>query len=506
MESFSFDADTLGQSGCYEEVLQLLRSSDYTDAFICKRCNLRRAEEFEIDRKKRPPLPRPESAADVLLQLFLAGEALKLELAASLLGTENIALLEGMGLLSGSDSGEYYSTVSLYPVEELYIASDRWNTPDGAPLKDADDTVYPAFIPNTRLFLQHLPEREDVHFLDLCAGTGIAALRAAKRGAAQSWSGDIAERSTRFAEFNRRLNGIPNARIVTSDLYQSLAGLRFDVIVAHPPYVPTLQPRWIFASGGSDGEEITRKIVEGLPDHLNDGGCFMALTMASDRAARPLEYRIREWLGARHTEFDIALIIRRELDPQTFAFRANRDTIRTREESEKWNELFAKLQIQSLVYGFICIQKRAGTGRPFTVRRQTPTSSRSPWEWLIQWETASHGDTLPDIILNSRLYASQRTEFDVQHKLEQGLWTPSKYTFRIDYPFSMECDAQSWMAHLISLCNGQVTGRDALRILVEKSVFPKSTGEIEFAQAAASLVSGGFIEVEGYRFVDTGKV
>ena len=70
----------------------------------------------------------------------------------------------------------------------------------------------------------------------------------------------------------------------------------------------------------------------------------------------------------------------------------------------------------------------------------------------------------------------------------------------------MECDAQSWMAHLISLCNGQVTGRDALRILVEKSVFPKSTGEIEFAQAAASLVSGGFIEVEGYRFVDTGKV
>lgn len=500
MESFSFDADILGQSGCYEEVLRFLRASDYNDAFICKRCNLRRAEEFEIDRKKRSPLPPPESAADVLLQLFLAGEALTPGLAVRLLGAENIALLEGMGLLKNSKSGEFYSTVSLYPVEELYIASDRWNTPDGTPLKDADDTVYPAFIPNTRLFLQHLPECKDIQFLDLCAGTGIAALLAAKRGTAQSWSGDIAERSTRFAEFNRRLNDIPNARIVTSDLYQALGGLRFDVIVAHPPYVPTLQPRWIFASGGGDGEEITRRIIEGLPDCLNDSGCFMALTMASDRAGRPLEYRIREWLGARHTEFDVALIIRRELDPKTFAFQANRDTIRTREESEKWNELFAKLQIQSLVYGFICVKKHAGTGLPFTVRRQAPTAaSRSPWEWLLQWETASHGDKLPEIILNSRLYASQRTDFDVQHKLEQGIWTPSKYTFRIDYPFSMECDVQQWMAHLTSLCNGQVTGRDALRMLIENNVFPKSTSEMEFAQAAASLVSGGFIEVEGYR-------
>ena len=500
MEAFSFEAATLGQSGCYEEVLQLLRAADYTDAFICKRFNLRRAEEFEIDRKKRSPLPLPESAADVLLQLFLAGEALPPELAASLLGAECIALLEGMGLLKNSKSGEFYSTVSLYPVEELYIASDRWNTPDGAPLKDADDTVYPAFIPNTRLFLKHLPECNDIQFLDLCAGTGVAALRAAKRGAAQSWSGDIAERSTRFAEFNRRLNAVPNARLVTGDLYQGLDGLLFDVIVAHPPYVPTLQPRWIFASGGGDGEEITRRIIEGLPDYLNDCGCFMALTMASDRAGRPLEYRIREWLGSRHTAFDIALIIRRELDPKTFAFQANRDTIRTREESEKWNELFAELQIQSLVYGFICIQKRAGTGRPFTVRRQAPpAASRSPWEWLLQWETASHGDTLSEIILNSRLYASQRTDFDVQHKLEHGIWTPTKYTFRIDYPFSMECDAQPWMAHLTSLCNGQITGRDLLRMLVENNVFPKSTSETEFAQAAASLVSGGFIEVEGYR-------
>jgi len=405
-----------------------------------------------------------------------------------------------MGLLQCSDAGECHATVSLYPVEELYIASDRWNTPDGAPLKDADDTVYPAFIPNTRLFLRHLPERDGATFLDLCAGTGIAALRAAKRGAAQSWSGDIAERSTQFAEFNRRLNGIPNARIVTSDLYQGLVGLQFDTIVAHPPYVPTLQPKWIFASGGSDGEEITRRIIAGLPDHLNDGGRFMALTMASDRTGQPLENRIREWLGIGHAEFDIALIVRKEMDPQTFAFRANRDTIRTREESEKWNQLFAKLKIQSLVYGFICIQKRTGAGRPFTLRRQAPAADfRSPWEWLFHWETAAHGNQLPEIILNSRLIASPRTEFEVLHRMQQGGWVPSKYTFQIAYPFSMECEAQPWMAHLISLCNSQATGRDVLRALMENNVLPKSTNEIEFAQAAASLVSGGFIEVEGFR-------
>jgi methylase of polypeptide subunit release factors len=494
------DANALGRAARFDELLGFLRNSNYSDAFICERLHLERAEDFELDSKKRDPLPLAESPADILLALFLAGNAVRISTARSLLGDRNIELLGGMGLLAVDEDAHLCSaTAALYPVEDIYIASDRWNMPDGSPLEVPDDTVYPAFIPNTRLFVRHLPHRPGAKYLDLCAGTGIAALWAASRGAGQAWSGDIADRSSQFAEFNRRLNALPNVHVITSDLYKNMAGLRFDVISAHPPYVPTLQPKWIFFSGGRDGEEITRRIIEGVPDHLEQGGSFIALTMGGDRKNQPFEYRIREWLGTAEGEFDIAFLVRKEMDPQEFALRANRETLRTREESELWDRFFRKLQVTSLSYGFICIQRRSGAGTAFTVRRQTSSlTSRDPWEWLFRWEAAAHGERMLQLILDSTLLAAKEMEFQVLHRLNQGTWMPSNYSLRIDYPFSMECEVQPWMAHFISLCDGRATGRDAFRTLIQNGILPESIPESEFAQAAASLISGGFIEVEGF--------
>jgi SAM-dependent methyltransferase len=500
MDIYTANVDALGGTGRFDEVRAFLKDSDYSDAFICRRYHLQCPEDFELDSQKRAPLPALESTADLLLTLFLAGEKVKRDTAMRFAHADQIALLEGMGLLRQEpDSGQYYAPVALYPVEELYIVSDRWSNPDDSKYVSEQDTVYPAFIPNTRLFLRNLPERPGSTFLDLCAGTGIAALLAAKRGAGYAWSGDIAERSTRFAEFNRRLNGIENVKTVTSDLYQSMGNDCFDVIVAHPPYVPTIQPRWIFFSGGKDGEEITRRIIEGLPSHLNEGGVFFCLTMGGNRVSQPFERRVREWLGDCAQEFDIAFLVRQEIDPQEFALRANRETIRTREESDLWRRFFKDLQVISLAYGFLCIQRRAEALKPFTVRRRPASqTSRSPWEWLLKWETASSGNELSRRLLDSPLHASSHTEFEVLHKIEQNAWQPSSYKLRIDYPFDMECDAQPWMAHMISLCNGKSTGREIFLALKENAVFPESAREDEFARAAVSLASGGFIEIEGF--------
>ncbi|HMD69989.1 MAG TPA: class I SAM-dependent methyltransferase [Bryobacteraceae bacterium] len=485
--------DSLGRSGRFEELRELLRSSGYTEEFLCGRFGLKRAEQFDLDRGRRGPLSEAESAADVLTALYLAGEFVSLEQAERLVGRAGVGLLSGMGLLEmDAGGGRCHGTVALYPLADLHIASDRWSNPDNAPFEAPNDTVYPAFIPNTRLFLAHVPLGECGSFLDLCAGTGIAAILAARQGAREAWAGDIAERCTRFAEFNGRLNGVAHFHAVTSDLYESLSGRAFDRIVAHPPYVPVLKPKWIFFSGGEDGEEITRRIVEGLPAHLNDHGVFLALTMGSDRSDAPFEWRIREWLGEDGRDFDIALIVRKIYEPHDFA-------LRNREESEAWKKLFARLGVESLVYGVIAIQRRTGARETFTVRRQaSPGRTRAPWEWLLAWESAAKED-LTRLILERPLHRGSDTEFQVRHRLEGSAWTPQRYTLRTERPFSMECDAHPWMANLIALCDGRATGRDQLRVLVENGVLPQGIAEEEFARAAAGLVSGGFIEVEGFR-------
>ena len=483
--------DSLGRSGKFDELREFLRSAGYTEEFLCARFGLERAEQFELDRGKRTPLPEPLSAADILTALYLAGEFVFLEQAERLMGRDGVGLLSDMGLLAiDMAGGRCHGTVALYPLADLHIASDRWSNPGGAPFDAPSDTVYPAFIPNTRLFLAHVPLGECASFLDLCAGTGIAALMAARQGAREAWAGDIAERCTRFAEFNGRLNGVGNFHPVTSDLYGNLSS--FDRIVAHPPYVPALQPKWIFFSGGEDGEEITRRIVQGLPTHLNDRGVFLALTMGSDRSDAPFESRIREWLGEGGRDFDIALIVRKILEPLEFA-------ARSREESGAWKKLFARLGVESLVYGIVAIQRRTGARRTFTVRRQaSPGSRRAPWEWLLAWESAATED-LTQLMLERPLHRGCDAEFQVRHRLEGSGWTPRQYTLQTQWPFSMECDAHPWMANLIALCDGHATGRDLLRVLVENQVLPRGIAEDEFARAAAALVSGGFIEVEGFR-------
>jgi hypothetical protein len=480
--------DSLGRSGKFDELREFLRCSGYTEEFLRARFHLERAEQFELDRGKRAPLPEPASAADILTALYLAGEFASLAEAERLMGRDGVGLLSGMGLLEiDAGGGRCHGTVALYPLADLHIASDRWSNPDDAPFEAPSDTVYPAFIPNTRLFLEHVPLGECGSFLDLCAGTGIAAILAARQGAREAWAGDIAERCTRFAEFNGRLNGVANYHPVTSDLYVSFSS--FERIVAHPPYVPALQPKWIFFSGGEDGEEITRRIVEGLPAHLNDRGVFLALTMGTDRSDAPFERRIREWLGEGGGEFDIALIVRKIFEPHEFA-------VRNREESAAWKKLFARLGVESLVYGFVVIQRRNGAGERFTVRRQTsPGRRRAPWEWLLAWEGADK----EGLILERSLHRGGDAEFQVRHRLEGSAWTPQRYRLRTEWPFSMECDAHPWMANLIALCDGRATGRDLLGVLVENEVLPRGIPEEEFAHAAAGLVSGGFIEVEGFR-------
>jgi len=219
---------------------------------------------------------------------------------------------------------------------------------------------------------------------------------------------------------------------------------------------------------------------------------FLALTMGTDRIDAPFESRIREWLGEGGGDFDIALIVRKTLEPHEFA-------ARNREESRAWKKLFARLGVESLVYGFVVIQRRTGARQTFTVRRQaSPGPRRAPWEWLLAWESAATED-LTRLILDRPLHRGCDADFLVRHRLEGSAWTPQQYTLQAEWPFRMECDAHPWMANLISLCDGRATGRDQLRVLVENEVVPRNVSEEEFARAAAGLVSGGFIEVEGFR-------
>ena len=88
---------------------------------------------------------------------------------------------------------------------------------------------------------------------------------------------DISRRAVLNARLNARLNGV-RVRALRGDLFAPVAGERFDLIVANPPYVPAqttscrrggVERAW---EGGVDGRVLRRPPLREAPRHLTPDG------------------------------------------------------------------------------------------------------------------------------------------------------------------------------------------------------------------------------------------
>ena len=497
----------------FAELCAALVQTGYLEAAICQRLGIERISQFALDQTQRPARQHSADTLDLMIQLFLEGASIPRSVTSAL----PLQLLLDFGLVTSSpqNSDLFAATVMLAPMRGLYTVADRQRPMHEQTTQLFTDIVYPAIVPNTDLFLELArPEAQNScdSFLDLCAGTGIAAMLAAANGARQAYAYDVTERSTVFADFNRRLNGLLNVTAARGDLYEPAGELTFDRIVAHPPYVPVFRPQFIFDSGGQDGEQIVRRIIEGLPRYLRPGGVFHSLTMGTDRA-QPFEQRVREWLGKDQGEFDVAMVVRKTLQPHEWAAD---NVIRNRgpvTDISEWRAFFREIGAKAMPYGFLTIQRRARIRPVFTVRRQTGARTGfAEHAWLMQWETqiVEHG---PDALLAARPLAASKLQMTVEHHLQSDEpvqsddprlqsddpgnadWIPDTYLLLTEYPFRMELRAQPFIAHLLTCANGIFTGAELLeKLKADGALHPDAPAE-EFAEMLAVLVSGGFLKL-----------
>lgn len=120
------------------------------------------------------------------------------------------------------------------------------------------------------------------HVLDLCTGSGLLAVTAALRGAARVVAVDVSGRALVSAWLNARLNGV-RVEARRGDLFDAVAGERFDVITSNPPYLPGPSERlpqggaaraW---EGGVSGRVFIDRICDRAHEHLRQGGSLLLL-------------------------------------------------------------------------------------------------------------------------------------------------------------------------------------------------------------------------------------
>ena len=76
---------------------------------------------------------------------------------------------------------------------------------------------------------------------------------------------------------------------------------------------------------------------------------------------------------------------------------------------------------------------------------------------------------------------------------------PQEFTLEARYPFTVDCAIRPWAAYLIPRCDGKTTARELLAFLKENELLAADESEEGFADFLRVLISGGFLEIDGFR-------
>lgn len=477
----------------FARVARALREVSFDEQTICRAFHL--GDMSDVARLRVADLDQAgiSSQLQVMVRLFLVLRLVPRPEVERAFDETTVSSFLSLGLLGRGEFGDnYYAKVLLYPINGLVIASDREIDPHGSPLTGMAELVFPAVYEGTLQFLRLLPEL-DGDALDLCAGTGIAAFVLSRR-CRRAYSLDISARATAFARFNQALNGCEHVEVLQGDLYAPVEGQTFDCIVAHPPYVPSLGIETVWRDGGVTGDVFVRRIIEGLPQYLREGGCAMMLTQGVDTKAGAFEERARQWLGDRADEFDIIFASKTERSPSEviqLLFKKRPDS-----EAATLSEEFRRAGVINMPYGALFLRrvKRSPNRKSWIIR---PRLSSETVGADFQATFALHDRvSLPQFavdLAHAKPQLAPRLEITVRHVVHEGSLVPAEYVFSVGRPFEKRGQFDPWAIPMFTRFDGCLTVAEIYEAARAEGEMPEAFGLEDFVLLVTRSIEAGFL-------------
>jgi methylase of polypeptide subunit release factors len=486
------DAPDAGDAGAVARFREALEAAGYAEDHV--------AEALGID----PTEPRTfqdvavyerrlagHGTLDTLIKIFVLGLEVPVEQAEEALSPLGVDGAQALGVVR-READRVHRAVALTMAMGLCLANDVF-VPGSA--KQREDHVIGAGPASRTLaaLTVRVPCRSA---LDLGTGSGIQALLAA-RHADRVVATDTNRRALRFTEFNASLNGIDRVECREGSLYEPVAGERFDLVVANPPFVISPETRFEYRDSDLPGDEVSGLVVRGAAGHLEPGGFGSILCNWIQRAGEPWDATPRGWVEG--SGCDAWLLHADSQDPLTYASRwlSGYEGAAYAEALDRWLAYDRELGVEAVCTGAVILRERGG-GHPWIRSHHVPASrTQDATEHFLR--LFRNEDYLASLAGDEELLAGafrpapeQRIEQVMAYR--DGGYQVEQILLRLEPGLGFVGTADAYVLRLLSGCDGSRPLID----LVREAASTMEVGVEELAPVAIEMVrqmlSQGFLE------------
>lgn len=330
--------------------------------------------------------------------------------------------------------------------------------------------------------------------LDLGTGCGYQAFLAAAHSR-RVVATDRNPRAVAMAQFNALLNGLDQVECMEGDLFEPVAGRRFDLIVSNPPFVISPSSHYIFRDSGLAGDGICRRVLREAPAFLTEGGYCQILCNWAHLIGQEWRERLAEWAGGLGCDVWVMRCETQEAAVYAATWIEHTeggDRGHTAAEFDAWMDYYAEQGIEAISAGLITLRKTGGGGPNWFQADDAPARmlgacggavahAFAARDFLLQTQEASVLENLPLRIAPSALLETRFIP------TEEG-WELQKSSLRLTEGLAYEQEIPPAFASFLAQCREGIPPGELLDALA-----PDPGTRAFFLDGIRLLIAQGFL-------------
>jgi hypothetical protein len=301
--------------------------------------------------------------------------------------------------------------------------------------------------------------------LDLGTGCGVQALALAEHAATVTAT-DLSDRAVAFAELNAVVNGV-NLELLQGDLLAPVAGRRFDLVVANPPFViATPGSGWTYRDGGREADGIAAELAAASADLLNPNGTMQFLANWLHLEGEDWAERVADWFPDEGVR--VWAVEREKLDPLDYVRTWQRDSGEDHdaEQAAAWLDWFAASRVEGVGFGFINVRRIEGPSA--IVCEEARHAVETPWRDRVgDWFAMRENDLEPETLWQAKLRVADGVVLQQSAAIGGEGWDVDRQWLQQAKGMRYAEELDPLIVQFMGACNGEAEVRLQVQLLAD---------------------------------------